>query len=99
MGQVAIFMDGGYIDKVLREEFGRTRIWYDKFANEICSHIGTSCELFRVYYYHCLPYKSSRPTTEESKRFAASEKFYNTLNKLPRFEIRLGRLDCHSDSG
>ncbi len=44
------------------------------------------------YYYHCLPYKSSPPTQEESERYSKMQNFLDALNRLPRFVVRLGRL-------
>lgn len=48
--------------------------------------------LFRTYYYHCLPYQSNPPTEEEKSRYAAKRRFIEALGYLDRFEVRLGRL-------
>ncbi len=40
-----------------------------------------------------MPYQSSQPSREESERYAASQRFFNALELLPRFEVRLGRLE------
>lgn len=45
------------------------------------------------HYYHCLPWQSPHPTPEESARFARKQQFFNALQSLPRFEVRLGRLE------
>jgi len=88
MGQVAIFIDGGYLDKVVYFDHANKRLDYEKLANELAK----PDELFRSYYYHCLPYQSNPPTVEESQRFASRQKFYSALSLLPRFQVRLGKL-------
>jgi uncharacterized LabA/DUF88 family protein len=90
--RVAIFIDGGYLDKLLRNEFGGIRINYEKFSDEILAQIHPDAYLLRTYYYHCLPYQSNPPTQEESKRFSSMQSFLSSINRLPRFEVKLGRL-------
>jgi len=88
MGRVAIFIDGGYLDKVLETEFDRARIDYRKLSEKI---VGNQDHL-RTYYYHCLPYQSNPPTTDESDRFSRAQAFFYNLDRLPRFEVKQGRL-------
>lgn len=88
MSRVAIFIDGGYLDFVLREEFGLARIDYAKLSEEIAQGI----DILRTYYYHCLPYQSNPPTLEEKERFRSAQRFFDTLKRLPRYEVRLGKL-------
>ncbi|MEX2149657.1 MAG: NYN domain-containing protein [Steroidobacteraceae bacterium] len=88
MSRCAIFIDGAYLQFVLREEFGRPAIDFAAVVNRIA---GTR-ELLRAYYYDCLPYQSAKPTTEERERFARCQKFHYALNQIPRFEVRLGKL-------
>jgi len=92
MFRIAIFIDGGYLDKILRQEFGGTRIDYAAFSDAIAHRVHPDANILRTYYYHCLPYKSNPPTTEESKRFASMQKFLDAINRLPRFVVRQGRL-------
>lgn len=87
MGRVAIFIDGGYLDYVLRA-FKNPKVAFDKFAAALAS----PDELLRTYYYHCLPYQSPTPTHEESDRFAAKQRFFHALGRLDRFEVREGKL-------
>ena len=86
--RLAILIDGGYFEKVIRNEFSGVRIDFKQFV-EILS-VGK--EVLRTYYYHCLPYQSARPTQEESERFARKESFFSYLKKLPRFQVKLGKL-------
>jgi uncharacterized LabA/DUF88 family protein len=85
---VAVFIDGGYLDKVMHLCFPGQRIDYAKLVQ----HIARPHELFRAYYYHCLPYRSNPPTTQESSFYASKQKFTTALSFLSRFEVRLGRL-------
>lgn len=86
--QAAVFIDGGYLVKVLGREFGAPRIDFQKLALKMAG----DDELFRAYYYNCLPYQSSNPSTEDSERYGNARRFMDALNRLPRFEVRLGRL-------
>ena len=88
MSRCAIFIDGAYLEFVLKEEFGRSPIDFAVLANRIAG----PRELLRTYFYDCLPYQSARPTAEERERFARRQRFHHALNRIPRFEVRLGKL-------
>jgi uncharacterized LabA/DUF88 family protein len=94
MARLAIFIDGGYIDKTAHDLHVRPA--YDRFATAVADHIrGETHEpvdLLRTFYYHCPPYQSNPPTDEENKRFGQARAFHAALERLPRFEVRLGRL-------
>lgn len=90
--RAAIFIDGGYFDKVLQMEFGTPKVSYGRLSEEIAGKLGPSVELLRTYYYHCLPYQSSSPTPEERVRYSERRKFYWALERLPRYEVRYGEL-------
>jgi len=92
MSNVVILIDGGYIEKILKNEFANTKIDYVLLSEEIRASISTELDILRTYYYHSLPYKGNPPTKEESERFARKQKFFNALNRKPRFEVKLGRL-------
>ena len=88
MGIAAVFIDGGYLDKVLEHDHSGSRIDYGKLAHAMCS----PDKLLRAYYYHCLPYRSNPPTPEERLRYRNKHGFTTKLSHLPRFEVRLGKL-------
>lgn len=90
MGVTAVFIDGGYLDKVLYRDHGNARIDLEKLSKLMSE----PDELLRAYYYHCLPYQSNPPSPEESARYAGRHRFTTKLSLLPRFEVRLGRLVC-----
>lgn len=91
MDKVVVFIDGGYLAKVLKDMFGEPRIDFLALSEKLC----TGAERLRTYFYYCMPYQSSPPTDEERERYAAADRFIYSLKKLPRFEIRLGKLGYH----
>lgn len=88
MNRLAIFIDGAYLDWVQREKFNA----HTDFQKLVLEMTGDK-ELYRTYYYHCLPYQSSQPTQDEAERFGKAEKFFYSIDKLPRFEVRKGKLE------
>jgi len=92
MYQVAIFIDGGYVDKILQYELGRLKIDFNAFSHAIVERIHPSADILRTYYYHCPPYQSNPPTQEESERLASMQNFLDAVNRIPRFTVRRGRL-------
>ena len=88
--RAAVFIDGAYLTKILDVDFGKPKIDLAKFSDLLCGDY----ERLRTYYYNCMPYQSCPPTEEERRRFASMDKFVYTLRKLPRFEVKLGRLGC-----
>lgn len=89
MDRAAVFIDGGYLDKVL-EYFGRPRIDYAAFSDILCGNL----ERYKTFYYHAPPYQGNPPTDEEKQKVGSFDRFIYNLNNLPRFQIRLGKLSC-----
>ncbi len=88
MATCAIYIDGGYLDKVLQRDHGGARIDMAKLVQKAAG----SDQLLRAYYYHCMPYQSDPPTQDEQARFGAKRRFIDALNYIPRFQVRLGKL-------
>lgn len=84
-----LLIDGGYLD-FLQRSYGSPRLDYGRMAAAICDHFGY--RLLRCVYFNCLPYLSSSPTPEEQESYRKKEGFYQRLQKLERFEVKLGRL-------
>lgn len=84
-----MFLDGGYIDKVLEKEFDSRKINYLDFSENLCEN---EDERLRTYYYDCPPYQSDPPTDEEKKRKAGYDRFKDSLESEPRFVVREGKL-------
>jgi len=95
MARLAVFIDGGYLDALARDEFS---VWvdYERFVGQIVATValGTpdTVDLLRTYYYHCLPYQSNPPTPEESARYGSKHRLFTKLRHLDRFTVREGRL-------
>lgn len=89
MDKAAVLIDGGYLAKALKD-FGEPRIDFLKITEWFCERANS--ERFRTYYYFCMPYQSREPTPEERERYKRADKFISWLRKLPRFEVRLGKL-------
>ena len=88
MAMTAIFIDGGYLNALLKHEFSSVAIDYEALVRRILG----SDELLRTYYYHCLPFQSATPTDSERTRFSNRDRFLQGINRLPQFDIRLGKL-------
>ena len=86
--KTAIFIDGGYLDQILKKEYNRASIDYAKLSKEISNNN----LILRTYYYHCPPYQSNPPTDAERTRVSNTDRFHASLNRLPKFQVRLGRL-------
>lgn len=95
MARLAIFIDGGYLDALARDEFN---VWvdYQKFTDQITATVASRTpepvDTLRTLYYHCLPYQSNPPSPEEAKRFGQKRRLFEALRRLPRYQVREGRL-------
>ena len=98
MQRVAIFIDGGYLEKILKYNFKCRTLNFEAFCNKIVKTISPNADILRTYYYNCLPYKSSPPTPQEAQRFAKRQIFYTSLNTISYFEVRLGKLARRKDA-
>lgn len=93
MSRYCVFIDGGYFKKVL-QQFDTPRISYLKFSTEV----GNGEERLRTYYYDCPPFIGGLPTSDEKDRQSKFDRFRQTLEKEPRFQVRLGRLAKYNTS-
>ncbi|MFB3850908.1 MAG: NYN domain-containing protein [Acidobacteriota bacterium] len=84
-----LIIDGGYLDFIQRH-FGSPRLDYGRLSHAICDYFGYN--LIRCVYFNCLPYLSNTPTEEEQDAFEKKSGFYQRLQKLERFEVKLGHL-------
>lgn len=86
--RVAIFIDGAYLEYILREEFGSPRIDFRALSEELAS----GADILRSYYYHCPAYQGNPPTESEQRRYSTQRRFFEALERLPRYAVRFGRL-------
>jgi uncharacterized LabA/DUF88 family protein len=85
--KTAVFIDGGYLSKVAQSvHLGKTD--FGTFPQSIAK----GHDLLRTYYYDCPPYQSTTPTAEERDRFGKKQRFFDSLRKKDKFEVRLGYL-------
>ena len=89
MEKAAVFIDGGYLNKVLKNYFDEADIDYEKFSQKLCEII--NAKRLRTYYYHCMPLVREG-NKEDELRHAKMQRFIQKLKRLPRFEVRLGKL-------
>jgi uncharacterized LabA/DUF88 family protein len=94
VSRIAIFIDGAYLSYVLKD-FGVPKVNFEALVKRITG----SRELLRTYYYDCLPFQSQSPTRDESERFAKRQAFHAALTRIPRFQVRLGKLARRHENG
>ena len=65
MEKCAVFIDGGYLQKVL-VRYSNASIDYQKFS----TLLSDNCPILRTYYYNCMPYwDATQPTVDQIERF------------------------------
>ena len=96
MARLAIFIDGGYVDQVSRRQVPGLSIDLQKLVDRVCADVRSAShepiDLLRSFYYTCPPFQGNPPSPQERERTANFGKFLYALERLPRFEPRLGRL-------
>lgn len=85
----AIFIDGGYINRVLKNYFNESKLDYLSLCENICLNL--KLNRLRTYFYHCLPI-IRKDSKEDSDKKTSMERFLANLRRLPRFEVKLGKL-------
>ena len=89
MGKIAIFIDGAYLSKVLKESFASPQIDFSKLS----SRLADGDPILRTYYYNCMPYKSQTPSKGDIERYNNMQRFVTSLERLDRYAVRLGKLE------
>jgi uncharacterized LabA/DUF88 family protein len=89
MGRAAVFIDNGYLQKVLRKELFKARINYLDFSNNICS--ANNCYREITFVFDGKPYLPNNATSDERKNHAGRMKVLEDLSKLDRFVLKLGK--------
>jgi len=89
MEKAAIFIDGGYLNRILKNYFNAVDINYLKFCEIICKHLNVN--RLRTYYYNCLPI-IRKGNKDDERRYSKMQMFLTSLKRLPRFEVKLGKL-------
>lgn len=94
MERAGIFIDHGYLQKIL-EDYGKRHIDYLDFCEKLCEG---EVSRFRTYLYDCMPYQSDPPTDSEKRYYAGKQRFFTALNRMPRFEVKFGKLQRIPDA-
>ncbi len=90
MEYIAIFIDGAYLQKIVNSiSSNNDRLDMEKLVLWIAGDL----PIRRVYYYDCLPYQSDPASDAERERVSKKQKFFRVLERIDRFEVRLGRLE------
>ena len=101
MARLAIFIDGAYLKNITQ----KSKIWadYQKLVEAVHRKVSDDTaeplDLLRTYYYDCLPWRGEDPTPGETERYNKSLKFFEALKHIPKFDVRLGRLQKLGESG
>jgi len=96
MERAAVFIDAGYLNKLLAELGLQHQIDIARLSEILCQKSSGS-RRFRTYYYDCMPYQSNPPTEEEKERYSKKDRFFASLRRETAFEVRLGRLQRSQD--
>ncbi|HOO97827.1 MAG TPA: NYN domain-containing protein [Caldisericia bacterium] len=88
MNRIANFIDGGYLDALLRNEFPGRLIDFQKLSMLMTGEF----DLLRSYYYHCPPYEVENPTDKQKQFYDERGQYLKRIEGVPRFENRLGQL-------
>ena len=93
MDKYSVFIDGGYLRKVLKLRFNRQPIDFVKLSDYFAQGDTRHC----TYYYDCPPFMPKFPTVEDKQRLANFNRFHDKLVRLPKFQVRLGKLRSNDD--
>jgi len=89
MEKAVILIDGGYLYRILKDNFNSYNLDFEKFSNTICKKL--NLERLRTYYYTAMPIKR-KGIKEDETRYSQRQKFISKLKRIPRFEVKLGKL-------
>jgi len=95
--RAAIFIDGAYI----LSQFKQHNIYpdYTELEDYFLKPLRktASLDMLRCYFYYCAPWMSAEPTEDEKRRMKEHEDFMREIKKMPRWAVRLGKLQKRRD--
>ena len=94
MDKTVIYIDAGYLNNIFRKH-NLPKIDFNKLS----AVLSDGTDRLRTYYYTCMPFQSTPVTQDEKDRYSKMDKFVNSLKSLPRFEVKLGRLQRIQNGG
>jgi uncharacterized LabA/DUF88 family protein len=89
MEKAVVLIDGGYLYRVFKDNYNVQDIDFEKLPFVICKLL--NLDLLRTYYYTVMPVKRKN-NTEDEIRYSQRQKFISRLKRIPRFEVKLGKL-------
>ncbi|HUU10833.1 MAG TPA: NYN domain-containing protein [Phycisphaerae bacterium] len=89
MERVSLFIDGSNLYHGMKAILGRTDLDFRRFVQWV---VGER-RLIRTYYYN-----APVSARHEPQRAASQQRFFDSLRRIPYFDIRLGRLEPRGDT-
>lgn len=89
MEKAVVLIDGGYLYRILKDNFNSYNINFEKFSNIICENLNLI--RLRTYYYTAMPIVRKN-NKDDLERYSKRQKFISNIKKIPRFEVKLGKL-------
>ncbi|MDE1766371.1 MAG: NYN domain-containing protein [Thaumarchaeota archaeon] len=86
----AIFIDGAYLAKLSSQD----KRWDFK---KLIDKLTEGTYRLRTYYYNCLPFVDHPSKPDQTELFTRMKSFFDALSKIPRFQVKLGRLQRIGD--
>ena len=92
MTSTILLIDAGYLSHISKH-FGKgkpLKYKIENFSVNLCKDLDINCK--EIYFYVAPPFQSPKPTKEENKRKANSDKFILKLKKaLHKIKVKKGR--------
>jgi len=66
---------------------------------KLSEYFAAGDERLRTYYYDSPPFQSASPSEDEKRRKADFDKFTQAIERLPRTQVRLGKLQRRRENG
>jgi len=86
----SVLIDNGYLVKVLENEYSNARIDYLTFCDNICADASAARTMSILY--DAAPVQTRDMSSRDRKKYANRLRFFSDLDKLPRFDVKLGKL-------
>lgn len=92
-----MFIDGAYLERVcqdaLADRSGGQRVPLALDFRRLPAVLA-GIKPWRVFYYHCMPYREDPPLPAEQAAYDAKASFIRFVEALPRWQVREGRLEA-----
>lgn len=89
--RVAVYIDGSNFYHAVKDQRGSARVDFEHLVNGLAD----GRVLVRTYYYNALP----RESEVAEDQFTQQRNFFESINRLPCFEVKLGYIDRGNQKG